>query len=310
MSFICVCGDGLPQMKLDKCRKYIKNVVSVMPIEVTGNDGVNNFIDLSINPVPESTFLTMFGEQNASKRLHLIRNIKNWTPTTADPVLQTWDDGTTTKLQDGQFSASFIVPETSPLAQYAISAVECANPGVYLIDNSGTIVGYADPDTIATDQKLFPIPVERWQVVTMPTSSATAVANVTVTIFFPINMNLSYWIMLNSDQHELNTWSDYELQGMNIEIGTQPTTTTTVNVVVTTSSDGILGNSQPVSGLGVTAFSIIEGGITPVTVASLVENAPGDYTLTFTALTSGDEITVSLLPASGFVGNSVVELIP
>lgn len=303
MSYACVCGDGLPQMRLDNCMTYFKNVVTVMPMQLNANDGTANFIDLSTTPVAESVFTSLFNQSNPTKRLHWIPGVKDWTPTLADPSVQTWSDGTITKLQDGQLSASFVVPNTSPLAQYAMGALECSNPGVYLIDNSNTIVGYADPNTIAADKKLYPIPVQRWQVAAMPFGSATAVAMVTVTIFFPVNIELDHLIMLSSSQHELSAVKNYEAGEAVLAMPSAPTATSVV-VKVTQPSGGILGNDAPVSGLGIASFSLIEAPSTTITPTSMVEAPAGTYTFTVSGLSSADVVNASLTSTSGYISNT------
>lgn len=308
MSFECVCGTGLPQFQFGKCKEYIKNVTSIIVAPMSGNDGIKNSLDLTTIPVPESTFISSFNHPNPTKRFHLISGIKNWTPATAESQLQTWDDGTTTKLQNGQISVSFVVPETSPLAMYAYGSLECVNPGVMFIDVANTIVGDADPETIASDKKLYFLPVERWDV-TPTFGSATAVAMVTVTIYFKTNFDLSRMRMLKGNQHDLDTAFDYEPQGAVLANGSAATTTTSMQVEVTYSDGGILGNNAPVTGLSEQSFVVTESG-TPVPVLTATEGAAGVYVLTFAAQTSADVLIASLSSSSGYVGNTVSTVVP
>lgn len=301
--YACVCGEGMPQLRRDKCPDFIKNMAAIMPMQLNAADGSANFINLDPLPVAESVFTSLFNATDSTKRLHWIGDVQNWTPTMGEPILQTWDNGTTTKLQNGQLSASLVVPSTSPLVQYALGALECVNPGVYLMDVANTIVGYANPDAIETDKKLYPIPVQKWQVDSNPFGSATSVAMSTVTIFFPVNLKFDHLIMLNASQHDLSGVKNHEAGEAILTMPTAPTTTTVV-VKATQPSSGILGSNAPISGLGISSFSLVEAPSTAITPTTVVESPAGTYTFTVSGLASADVVRASLTSTSGYISNT------
>lgn len=307
----CVCESGLEQMYLAQCKDYIKRVSAVMPLQLVANDGTVNAISLSTIPVPESVFLNLFNDSNATKRMHYLAGIKNFAGTPAEPTLQSWDDGTTTELANGQLSVAFVIPETSPMAQYAMQSLHCANPGTFFKTEAGQIIGYANPETIATDKKLYPIPVERWQVVANPFTSSTEVAMVTVTIFFPISLDLGRFTIMNQDEYVMIPNRNYEARKAIISNGTAPATVTSANVVVSRASGGILGNTAPVSGLLFSDFDVLNATtLAPVVVLTAVEAPAGNYVLTFATQVSADVLKVNLNSGSGSVSNTATVTIP
>lgn len=311
MAYKCLCEQGLPQMWRPKCNEFIKNITQVLPIEVQANDGTDNFIDLTTVPVPESVFISMFGNQNPTKRLHQLRDIKNWQPAMEEAQNQDWEDGSFSRLRDGRLSATFIVPENSPMHQYALQALECVKPGVYLIDVSGQLLGYADPNTIKSDKKLYPLPVENWTILPVPTGSGTSVPMVTITITFHLSMRLDHWIVIQSQKdYLLNLNKSYELRQALLNTTTTPATTTSVQVSVSVAGNGILGNGQPLSGLTPSDFVIqnLTSGLA-VTVVTATEITPGTYTLTFVAQTSLNNLEISIA-GNLYISDSVTKQIP
>lgn len=302
----CVCESGLPQLYLGACRDYIKKVSTVLPLQLVAKDGTLNSIDLTAIPVPESVFTAMFKQSDSTKRLHYLSGLKNFLGEMSENKLKTWDDDTTTKLSDGQLKVSFIVPEASPLHAYYMQGLECNNPGVYLQTESNQLIGYGNPSTIATDKKLYPIPVERWGIQANPFTSSSEVAQVMITIYFPISLNLGNMVIMNGSEHQLIANKNYEAKPVVLTVGALTATTTSVNVKATRPSGGILGNTAPISGLLVVDFKIYNRTtLAVVPVVSVSETPAGNYVLTFAAQTSADVLEVT----SG-VSNMVTIAIP
>lgn len=271
-----------------------------MPIQQMDGNGDMNFISLATIPIPELTFTNKFKELDGTKRLHWLADLKNTTPALSDATVKSWNDGTETKLTDGQLSIEFTVAETDPLVAYALGSLECASPATYLIDIEGTLVGDSDPAIRATEQKLYPIPVDRWTVAQQPFGSDTEVAMCTVTVYFPKGYDISRLTMVMANQHGLNMMKNYEPKKAYIEV--VASTITSIDVKVFSGDSGILGFANPVSGLVVADFDLVVDGA-PVTVTSVTETATGEYTLAFAAQTVNDDFTVSVSTAK-YVGSA------
>lgn len=307
----CVCDSGLPQMYLGKCRNYIKKVDDVMILQSVAKDGTKNSIDLSTIPVPEATFLDLFRNSDPTKRAHLFKGVKNFTQEAGEAIQVTWDDNSTTKIADGQLTMTFTIPETSPLFIGLIQALECNNPGMYLITNSGQIVGYANPDEIATDKKLYPIPVEEWNVTPSPVNTSTTVAMVVVTVKFSTTMDYTHWIVMESGEHNLDLSTNYEARPAVLSNGTTPATVSSIEVVATIPSNGVLGNSVPLSGLALADFVIYnKTQATSITALTVTESTAGVYSITFAAQTSADVVQTSLTSSTNYVSSTLETIIP
>jgi len=289
----CVCESGLPQLYRAACDEYIQNTSTILPMQTVANDGTINSIDLTTIPVTEITFNAAFNASDATKRLHFINGIKNFAGEMGEPNVQSWDDGTSTELNDGQLSVSFVVQKSSPLHIAALQNLKCSNPGTFLLTDSGQFLFYANPDTVATDKKAYPLPVERWSVIGNPFTSSSSVAMVTVTIFFPRSLNFENLLILDSNEHELSLNKNYEARPVVLAAGAAAGTVTSINVTAARPSGGILGNSAPVSGL-LPADFIINNLSTPGVVIALTanESPAGNYTVTFAPQTGGDLLEV------------------
>lgn len=303
----CICGQGLPSFHMANCKGYLRKVINILPINEIGANGVPNSIDITglPTPVPESVFISMFNSPESTQRLHLIKGVKNFESTPGEQIVQTWADNTVTKLSDGQLVVTFIVPETSPLLQSALEALECGTPFTYLQTVTNQLIGYADPKTVGTDKKLYPIPVERWMVQNNPFTSDTAVAQTMITIYFPIGMDLSFLQVLDADEHGLKLNKNYESKEATMSlVGAPAQTTLSVKV---SQMGGIMGET-PVTGLTTSSFSVKEG-VAPVTVLTATEAPSGTYALTYASQTVGDTLTASLAQTTGYVANAVIGVV-
>lgn len=308
MAELCACDGGLSSLNRKRdCRDFLKKAVHVMPIARQAN-GVKNFIDLATIPVPEAVFEGMF-RAPAKERLHIIYDIKNTAFETQDGATEDWADGTSSKLRDGHLQMTFVVPETDLGFIGNSQDLECRNPDLYLYLADGTIVGYGDRDTIGSDKKLYPLPVDRWEVVKTPLTTDDGVAKVEITVHFSNTMSYKKWIVLKADQHQFDETENYEAVEANMILGSTATTTTAIEVEVTMDGYDILGNKVPVTGLELTDFIVKVNG-TPDNLSAISETN-GIYTLTFSApQSSTDVVTVELAPSAGYLADVVTDVIP
>lgn len=307
----CLCDQGTPQMYQEKCAKIIRKVTDVMPIQKVASDGTMNSIDLSVIPIPEATFTALFNNADHSKRMHHLSGLKNFEETPGEAKLKTWNDDSTTKLSDGPRMITFIVPETSPQLAGTLTALECGANATFLKTIGNQLVGYANPNTIATDKKLHPLPVERWEVKANIFATDSETAMTAITIYFPSTFEIGNIVVVEGDQHMMTANKNYEAKPAIVKAGVTPATTSSANVIVSRPSGGILGNSAPVSGLLLTDFAVFNTttalAVVPLTA---VESPAGNYVLTFAPQTSADSLRVSLVGTSGYVSNTIVIAIP
>lgn len=307
----CLCEQGTPQMYKAKCAKIIKKVTDVMPIQKVANDGTLNSINLGVIPIPEINFTALFNKADASKRMHHLTGLKNFEETPGEAKLKTWNDDSTTKLSDGPRMITFIIPDTSPQLAGFLTALECGANATFLKTIGNQLIGYADPKTIASDKRLYPLPVERWEVKANIFATDSETAMTAINIYFPATFNIGNIVVVEGDEHLMVENKYYEAKPAIVKAGATPPTTTTMNVLVTRPSGGILGNSAPVSGLLLPDFFVQNiTTASPITVLTVIETPAGDYALTFAAQSSLDQVDTSLIGTSGYVSNVSTQLIP
>lgn len=310
MALECLCGGGVGSLHLKRdCKESLKKVNAVLPIQRKGG-GTKNFINAATLPIPESVFKGMFLNIDSAKRLHGIYDIKNTAFEAQDGTNKDWDDGTSSKISNGNQTFQFVIAETDMGFISEALGLECKNPDVFLHTVDGKIIGYADRDTIAADKKVYPLPVDRWELTNItPTGTDSEVAMVGVTIHFSNSMDYKNWVVINADQHEFDETENYEAQAANLVAGSTPTTLTTIEVVASENGYGILGNSVPITGLAPADFVVNVNG-SPEVVTSLSETPSGTYELTFANGVTTDAITVALAPTTGYISQTVTDVLP
>jgi hypothetical protein len=304
----CLCDSQIKSLyQKQDCKSFLKKAVNVLPILRKGG-GVKNFIDISAIPVPETTFQSMFQDADPSKRLHAIYDIKNTSFAPQDGATEDWQDGTSSKLRDGNLQMVFIVPETGIDFIGSSKDLECKSPDLFLYLADGSIVGYADRDTIASDQKVYPLPVENWSIVESPLTTDEGVAKVEVTVNFSNSMDYNKWIVISPSENDFDETANYEPIGANLSLAAT-TTTTTLNVQVNMNGFGVLGNSVPISALAVPDFSLTSNLVSEA-ILTVTEVSAGLYIISFQSQTSGDSLVLSLASASGYSAPVLTELVP
>lgn len=309
----CVCNSGVGSLfqKRD-CKSALSRVSSLLIVSRKDNNRVLNSIDLATIPVPSSLFKGKFLNPDSSKRFHAIYDVKNVDYANRDNKKVEYNDGTSDLIAMGGLDFTFITPKSSLSFLANAQELTCSNPDIYLVLENGDIVGYANPDTIAVDKKLMPLPVETWEITKYsPTNTGDNVAHSEFTVHFSNQMDLGNWIVLGKDEHLFDILDNYEGIGVNIEVST-PASLTSISVKTTfASGHSIQGNSVPVQGLIDTDFELKVNGVSE-TILTATEAPIGTYALTYASQSSTDIVTVELSPANqfGLVAPMVTSVIP
>lgn len=305
----CVCNTGVDQLHQQRdCRDALAKVIHVSPMAKKGTSG-KNYIDLATIPVPEVTFKGLYSSVNGRDRLHTIYDIKDTDYENRDFRTKEYNDGTSERLGGGGLSLQFVTKKSTVDFIISTLGLDCANPDVFLHLGGNKIIGYADPDMVATEKKLYPLPVDRWEVTKYnPTNTDNDTAHVEITIHFAEEMNMKHWVIVDDSEHEWDESENYEpCQG--IAKAGSGTTTSSVFIELYYQSHGIMGNSVPASGLQNTVFGISING-TPDTVVASTETPDGTYELqTQTQLVQNDVVVVTTA-IDGYIFPAVTQIIP
>lgn len=309
----CVCNSGVGSLfqKRD-CKSALSRVANLIIVSRKDGNRVLNSIDLATIPVPNSLFKTKFLNSDSTKRFHAIYDVKNVDYANRDNKKKEYNDGTSDLIAMGGLDFTFITPKSGLSFIANSQELTCSNPDIYLVLENGDIVGYANPDTIAVDKKLFPLPVETWEITKYsPTNTGEDVAHSEFTIHFSNQMDLSNWIVLGKSEHLFDILDNYEGIGANLTVST-PASLTAVSVKATfASGHSIQGNSVPVQGLVDTDFELKVNGVSEA-ILTATETPIGTYALTYASQSSTDVVTVEISPANqfGLVAPMVTSIIP
>ena len=155
----CCGGTGNKNTGLPNKDAVLQDVVGFVLQPLKADDGTENFIDLSITPIPKTTVDGWFQNPDKSKRMYMVADIdktKDVAPTKEAPTTQSFSDGTTENLRDGvQTWVSFIKGMST---QYLgkLESFSCGKFGIYFIDSCGNYAGYNKGDK----SKTYPIKLD------------------------------------------------------------------------------------------------------------------------------------------------------
>lgn len=304
----CVCGTGVNQLYQKRaCRSALSKVVHVSFMANKGTSG-QNYIDLSTTPISESIFLDLYSAENGLDRLHTVYDIKNTEYENRDFRTVDYNDGSSDRLGGGGLDLQFITKKSDLDFITNVQDLGCANPYVFLHLADNKIVGYADRDKVASDQKLYAIPVENIEITKFnPTNTDDDTAHVEITIHFDETMDLEKWVVVEAGEHEWNNTSNYEPAQV-VMLPNSGTSTSNVIVEVYLNTTGIMGNRLPFTGLVLADFKCTVNGVND-TIISASESPDGKYTITTTAtLTSNDVVMISL-DKSGYIADPVSQIV-
>ena len=296
MAIGCNCNAGLSNTGRPNCVPIQSVTTKLIMVPLTANDGIKNYIDLT-SPLP--TWNDLVNEADASKRWFPLPVFENVELPKADSQFEEANSGRMVFLRQGKrsFSGELWAEDSSPTLLSKLQNNRCVDFGVYIVDTAGNLVGSKVNDA------LYPIPVDnpsfdpKYMFATDSTTSKIMVAFDFDRLFDEGTMYMITASEAGVDFNELNGLLDVNFLNGVVGSTTQYTADlkldygTALNQIVFTgavSADFDLYNST-------TALSV------PVTSA---ENLPtqGNYTFTFTAQTTGDQLVLSI-DKDGYTGS-------
>lgn len=294
MSDSCLCGEGMNNTGLATCLPAFKKTTGILLVPMFANDGTRNYIDISTGV----NLLSKVNHADKSKRFYPIQDLKDVELPVADTKFKTYKDGSKRKLADGIRSFKATMPEASSVLIGKLQGVSCQKFGVYLIDIDGQLRGRKD----ATE--LYPIEIGGFDAI-FKDATDDEVNEGMIQFDFDILLKISqFWIISTADMSGINP---NELNGL-VDANFTGYTISTTSYVVSLYSDfgsGINVNPAPIVGLNGSDFSAYNDTDLASVALTVAESSTidGQYTLTYTAQTVNDKVTISVLPASGFEGS-------
>jgi hypothetical protein len=279
-------------------------------VPLIANDGTFNYIDPTAT-LNDAYFTALINEADDSKRWYPTGKLKNVTTDRADPILETFEDGSSVFIRDGirNFTAMIIKGSFELAKQF--NANRCSTFGIFIVDLDGNILG----TTKTGSNYLYPIACD----------AATFYAKPVFTTDTTIQkiMLMGQWDVLQKDDDlrmisasSISAANIVNLKGLINVYATIISTSTTTMVVDLYAKVGDMANNYRIEGLVTADFVSSDTGSTSkmynitdasdVTVTAAESTTiDGRYTLTYTAQTVAD-VLQPLIKKNGLDGVTMI----
>jgi hypothetical protein len=279
-------------------------------VPLIANDGTFNKIDPSAT-LNDAYFTALINEADDSKRWYPTGKLKNVTTDRADPILETFEDGSSVFIRDGirNFTAMIIKGSFELAKQF--NANRCSTFGIFIVDLDGNILG----TTKTGSNYLYPIAVD----------AATFYAKPVFTTDTTIQkiMLQGQWDVLQKDDDlrmisasSITAANIVNLKGLMNVYATIVSTSTTTMVLDLYAKVGNIVTNYPIEGLVTADFVSSDTGSTSkmynitdasdLTVAATESTTvDGRYTLTYTGAVAS-EVLQPLIKKNGLDGVTMI----
>lgn len=281
---VCKCDIGLSNTGLPNCVPIAGVTKKIIMVNYYDNDGNINEVDCA-DAFDEAYFLAKVNDADTSKRWFPLPEIKNVDDVKADSTFESFNDGSNLFVQEGSRTFTGVMPKQSPQFLGQLKTARCVKIGVYIIDESGNLIGNGK-----VDGKLYPILVDNntWNPVLMK-GTDTTLQKISLSYEYSRLERDEDLRMITSDSFTydilgLQGIKDVNFVGMAVTLPSQ----------VDFTAETIYGSQcakVKVQGLDLADFSATVDG-TPETIVSVTEATAGVYTLGLTSVLVGGEVVV------------------
>lgn len=292
MALGCNCNMGLSNTGRPNCVPIQSVTSKMIMVPLKDSTGADNFIDLS-SALP--TWSTLINEADASKRWFPLPVFENVELPKADSTFDEANSGRMVFIRQGKrsFSGELWAEDSSPTLLGKLQNNRCVDFGVYLIDVNGNLVGSK------VGEGLYPIPVDNPSFdPKLMFATDTTVQKIMVAFDFDRLFDESTMYMITPTEAGVNFNTLEGLIDVNVTNVVKTSTTLTFDAVL---DYGTALN--PIKFIGAVSADFVLNNITTGLAVSVtaVENTDGNYTLTYTAPTTGNSMELTIAK-TGFVG--------
>ncbi len=307
---LCSCDVSLQNTGSPSCAPVMGVAANFILVPLIANDGTFNKIDPSAT-LNDAYFTALINEADDSKRWYPTGKLKNVTTDRADPILETFEDGSSVFIRDGirNFTAMIIKGSFELAKQF--NANRCSTFGIFIVDLDGNILG----TTKTGSNYLYPIAVD----------AATFYAKPVFTTDTTIQkiMLQGQWDVLQKDDDlrmisasSITAANIVNLKGLMNVYATIVSTSTTTMVLDLYAKVGNIVTNYPIEGLVTADFVSSDTGSTSkmynitdasdLTVAATESTTvDGRYTLTYTGAVAS-EVLQPLIKKNGLDGVTMI----
>jgi hypothetical protein len=298
MSLTCTCNVTLSNTGLPGCQPLMDVGRRLIIVPLRDSSNALNRIDAS--SIPSASAITaLINQSDDLARWYPLPDMENVVSERGDSILESFPSGTNAKVRDGisTFTAEFIEENASPQFLAKLKGLGCARAGVYVVDNSGNLIGDG-----GVSGYLAPIPIDgaTWDPVYVPTTDTT-VPKIRLSFQFNKSFNDADLRMLVSGDFDSST-DLLDLNGLiDLYGGTPSGISTTGFTIPVRTGYGSIANPVVQSNLASSDFEIYnETTNSTVTISTMTESPSGTYAFTFSAQSSNDVLHLRI--ASGTDG--------
>jgi hypothetical protein len=307
---LCSCDVSLQNTGSPSCAPIMGVAANFILVPLIANDGTFNYIDPT-DTLNDAYFTALINEADDSKRWYPTGKLKNVTTDRADPILETFEDGSSVFIRDGirNFTAMIIKGSFELAKQF--NANRCSTFGIFIVDLDGNILG----TTKTGSNYLYPIAVD----------AATFYAKPVFTTDTTIQkiMLQGQWDVLQKDDDlrmisasSITAANIVNLKGLMNVYATIVSTSTTTMVLDLYAKVGNIVTNYPIEGLVTADFVSSDTGSTSkmynitdasdLTVAATESTTiDGRYTLTYTGAVAA-EVLQPLIKKNGLDGVTMI----
>lgn len=292
MALGCNCNMGLSNTGRPNCVPIQSVTSKTIMVPLKDSTGADNFIDLS-SALP--TWSTLINEADASKRWFPLPVFENVDLPKADSTFDEANSGRMVFIRQGKrsFAGELWAEDSSPTLLGKLQNNRCVDFGVYLIDVNGNLVGSK------VGEGLYPIPVDNPSFdPKLMFATDTTVQKIMVAFDFDRLFDESTMYMITPTEAGVNFNTLEGLIDVNVTNAVKTSTTLTFDAVL---DYGTALN--PIKFIGAVSADFDLQNLTTGLAVSVtaVENTDGNYTLTYTAPTTGNSMELTIAK-TGFVG--------
>lgn len=286
---VCSCDYSLQNTGLPNCNYVIKYAKDAILVPMRDAAGAANKI--ASGAVINNSYVTgKFNDTDKTQRWYLLKDIKNANMgTPAEPVYQTFDDGSKIKIQNGVTSASFIFAASSPTFLSKLESFECEQMGILFVDKGGKLVGISDGTG-----DMYPIEIAKNSLTSIPTYGTP-----TGTYFITTSFDWDLAVEHSTVATYSNTvnWNSPTITSLlDVEGEIYAAVTTTGMTLDLFAQYGDLNSPIEVEGLLLADFTLYNvTDSASITITSVTESSTvaGRYVFVFPAQTSADVLRLS-----------------
>lgn len=155
MSALCSCGVSLLNTGRPNCIPIFGVTKQLILVPMIADDGSENSIDPT-DTLNNAYFTNLINQADDSKRWYPSGALKNVTGERADPIMESFEDGSKVFIRQGVRTFTGMILKGGPVLLNQLNSNRCSTFGVFMIDTDGSIYGKVKND----DGLLYPIEVQ------------------------------------------------------------------------------------------------------------------------------------------------------